>query len=88
MAYNTRSTKNGWTLFLLLLAGSVIGGLIGELASGISFLRWLNLGYSFGLENALALDLKIIYLVFQITFDITIASILGIAIAIFTYRRL
>jgi hypothetical protein len=88
LAYNTRNGKNGWTLFLLLLAGIVIGGLIGELASGVPFLTWLNLGYTFGLEDAVSLDLKIITLLFKITFDITVASILGIAIAIFTYSRL
>ncbi len=51
-------------------------------------LTWLNLGYTFGLEDAISLDLKIITLLFKITFDITVASIVGIAIAIFTYSRL
>lgn len=88
MAYSRRGGKNGWSLFLLILAGIVIGGLIGELASQVSFLKWLDYGASFGLEEPLNLDLKIMTLFFKITFDITISSIIGIAIAIFAYRKI
>ena len=31
-----RGTKNGWTLLLLMLAGVVIGGFIGSIASSVS----------------------------------------------------
>ena len=34
--------KNAWALFLLLLAGIVLGGFIGNLVSGISGLGWLT----------------------------------------------
>ena len=32
--------KNNWALFLLLLTGIVLGGLIGELTKGLSGLGW------------------------------------------------
>ncbi len=35
--------KNIWILMLFLFAGIVVGGLIGEFASGIDFLWWLRL---------------------------------------------
>lgn len=35
--------KNNWALFLLLLAGIVLGGFIGSLAAGVPFLSWLEL---------------------------------------------
>ena len=41
------AAKNYWTLLLLVLAGIVLGGFIGELTSNISFLSWLNYGQSF-----------------------------------------
>lgn len=88
LAYTKRSDKNGWSLFLLLLAGIVIGGLIGELASNISFLAWLNFGYSFAFPSPINIDLQIMTFMLQITFDITIASIIGIGIAIFTFRKI
>ena len=42
------ANKNYWVLLLLVLAGVVLGGFIGELTSNISFLSWLNYGQSFG----------------------------------------
>ena len=35
-------SKNAWALFLLLLAGVVLGGFIGELAKGVPALSWLD----------------------------------------------
>jgi len=88
MAYSRRQGKNGWSLFLLILAGIVIGGLIGDLAANVPFLSWLRMGYSFGFESPIHLDLKIMTLMLQVEFDITISSILGIGLAIFTYTRI
>ena len=36
--------KNNWALFLLLLAGIVLGSFIAQATSGISALSWLNYG--------------------------------------------
>lgn len=88
MAYQRKNEKNGLALFLLLLAGIVLGGFIGHLASGISFLKWLDFGYEFGMAKALAIDLKVIFVSFRLTLSITISSIIGVAIAIFVYRKL
>ena len=41
--------KNNWALLLMLLAGVVLGGFIGQLASNVPFLSWLNYGQTFGL---------------------------------------
>ena len=83
-----RSDKNGWALFLLVLAGIVLGGFLGELATEVSFLKWLNFGYAFGLKEPLVLDLKVFLLQFKVMFDITIASIIGIIIGILVYRKI
>ena len=40
--------KNFWILLLLLLAGIVLGGFLGEATKSISLLSWLNFGQSFG----------------------------------------
>lgn len=80
--------KNNWALFLLLLAGIMLGGFIGELASQVSFLSWLSYGQSFGLTNPIVLDLGILVITFGLNIKITIASIIGVLIAILIYRML
>lgn len=82
------AAKNYWTLLLLVLAGIVLGGFIGELTSNVSFLSWLNYGQSFGLSNPLVLNLGILVLTFGLKIKITIAGIIGILIAILIYRLL
>ncbi len=80
--------KSGWTCTLLVMAGIVLGGLIGTLCSGVPALSWLNYGQSFGLANPLVLDLGILVLTFGFTLKITVAGIIGILIAILIYRLL
>lgn len=80
--------KNFWILLLLLLAGIVLGGFIGNMAAGISWLSWLNFGESFGLAEPIVLDMGILVITFGLTIKITMASIIGVIIAIFTYRLL
>ena len=81
-----RGAKNGWTLLLLVLAGVVLGGFIGSLESNVYGLSWLNYGQAFGLENPLVLSLGLVVLTFGLTIKITIASIIGIVLAILIYR--
>ncbi|MCM1283277.1 MAG: DUF4321 domain-containing protein [Muribaculaceae bacterium] len=78
--------KNYWALMLLILAGVVLGGFIGQLVSGVSFLSWLNYGQTFGLSSPLVLDLGILVITFGLTIKITIAGIVGIFIAILIYH--
>lgn len=78
--------KNNWGLFLLLLAGIVLGGFIGNLTAGVPGLSWLNYGQSFGLQNPIVLDLGILVITFGLSIKITIASIIGVLVAIIIYR--
>ena len=80
------SGKNNWALFLLILTGIVLGGFIGNLAVGVPWLSWLSYGQTFGLTSPLILDLGILVLTFGLTIKITIASIIGVLLAILIYR--
>lgn len=80
--------KNIWILAIFILSGLVIGGLLGKLAAQVDFLWWLGYGQSFGLTNPLELDLSILKITFAVIFEINIASIIGMAIAIFIYRKI
>ncbi len=79
--------KNIWILIVFILSGLVIGGLLGELASRVDFMWWLSYGQDFGLSSPIVLDLNIIKLTFGLQLKINIASIIGMAIAIFIYRK-
>ena len=83
-----RRTKNFWVLLLLLLAGVVLGGFIGSLAEGISWLSWLNFGEAFGLKDPIVLNLGILVITIGLSIKITMASIIGMIIAIITFRWL
>lgn len=82
------TSKNGWVLLLLMLAGIVVGGFIGSLAQNVSGLGWLNYGQAFGLDNPIVLNLGILIITFGLTIKITIASIIGMVIAGLVYRLL
>ena len=76
--------KNSWALFLLLLTGIVLGGFIGMLAA----LSWLGYGQTFGLDTPIVVNLGLLVITFGLTIKITIASIIGVVIAIIIYRFL
>lgn len=78
--------KNSWALFLLVLAGIVIGSFIADATSGVSFLSWLNYGQQFGLTDPLKLNLGVLVLTFGLSVRITLGSILGIIIAAIIYH--
>ena len=80
--------RNTWIALLFILAGLVIGGLLGEVASQVSWLGWLSYGQTFGIENPFVLDLNVMSLTFAFSLHINIASIIGLAIAIFLYRKM
>lgn len=79
--------KNIWILLIFVLSGLVIGGLLGQLATSVEWLSWLSYGEEFGLSSPIGLDLGVLTLTFGLMIKINVASIIGIAIAIFIYRQ-
>ena len=72
---------------LFVLAGLVIGGLIGDLAGNVDWLSWLSFGEEFGLKSPLVLDLNVMAITLGLTIKINIASIIGVVIALVIYRK-
>ena len=71
-----------WVLILLVLVGFVIGRFIGTFFDG----TFWNYGQSFGLTSPVVLDLGFFVLTFGLTIHITIASVIGVVIALVVYR--
>ena len=80
--------KNSWALFLLMLAGIVLGGVLGTLTADMAGFAWLNYGQSFGFDNPIVLNLGILVITFALNIKITIASIIGLVISAIIYRFL
>ena len=80
--------KNIWVLLVFILSGLVIGGLLGKLASSVPWLWWLSFEQEFGLEKPLVLDLSILKLTFGLMFKINVASIIGMILAVFIYKKI
>lgn len=72
----------------MLQSGIVLGGFLGSLADGISFLSWLNFGQSFGLDTPLVLNLGVLVITFGLSIRITMAGIIGVIIALLVYHNI
>ena len=77
-----------WFFWILLFSGIILGGLLGELATQVSFLSWLGYGQTFGLTEPLQLDIGVLNLSFGFVFKLNVASIIGILISVFAYRKI
>ena len=80
--------RDSLTLILLLLAGLVIGGFIGEWLGTYPTFSFLNYGKSFGLVKPVVLDLNVLSLTFGFSVKFNLASIIGNVIAFVIYRKL
>ncbi len=79
--------KNIWILIIFILSGLVVGGLIGELATRVDWLWWLSYGQTFGLSDPIVLNLSVVQITFALMFKISVASIIGMLLAIIIYRK-
>lgn len=79
--------KNIWILVIFILSGLVIGGLLGQLATNVSWLSWMSFGQQFGLSDPVTLNLNVVQITFGLMFNINIASIIGMTIAIIIYKK-
>lgn len=76
-----------WLFLIFLFSGIIVGGLLGDLATSVPYLEWLGYGKSFGLTEPLVLDICVLKLTFSIMFELNVASVIGILLAVFCYRK-
>ena len=70
-----------WLVFLVC-SGIVLGSLVSELTSDISWLSWLSYGLDFGLNPPFSLDLGAITLTIGLSVSLTVGVIIFVAFAI------
>ncbi|MDR0381360.1 MAG: DUF4321 domain-containing protein [Oscillospiraceae bacterium] len=78
-----------WLLALFLMAGAVIGLLVGEMTRSVPALQWLSFGRDIGFspENPLALELVVLRLKFGLTLHLSVSVIICMGAAGLLYRR-
>lgn len=80
--------KNIWVLLVFILSGLVVGGLLGQLAANVDWLWWLSYSQTFGLQDPIVLDLSVVSITFALMFRISVASIVGMLLAILIYKKI
>ena len=80
--------KNIWILLLFILSGIVVGGSTRQLGRTCGFFIMACLWWRIGLSTPIELDLNVVKLIFGLMFKINIASIIGIVLAIFIYKKI
>ena len=71
-----------WLNAFLICIGVVIGAMVSEMTSGIPILKWLSYGLNFGTESPFVLNLNVIRLTFGINLQLTVSSVLFIALSL------
>ncbi len=79
--------KNSLIFLFFACAGIVLGALVSSLTAGIKALSWLGFGLSFGLTEPLVLNLSVIKITLGATFNLNIAVIIFVSLAIFIAYR-
>jgi len=79
-------------LLVAIVAGLVMGSLLGELLAQVASAPWLRdlltRGPTIGLTTPATLDLKLLAVTFGIVFKVNVVGVLGILIAVVIFRRI
>ncbi len=79
---------NFWLNLFLVCIGIVTGSMVAEMTVGIPALSWLAYGLNFGLTNPVVLDMNVFTLTFGISFRITIATVIFVALSLLLGRMI
>lgn len=71
-----------WLNLFLILAGTVIGNMLSQVAAKVSYLSWLAYGLDFGTSSPVAVELGIVDFTFGISFSLSVATIICIALCL------
>jgi F0F1-type ATP synthase assembly protein I len=81
-----KNNRNKWTLFLLLLAGMVLGSFLGYLFQSNEILSWLDFGTNVGLTSPVTMSLGVISLTLGFVVKINVGSPIGMLLGYIAYR--
>lgn len=80
-----KKLQSPWVLALLLVSGIILGSIVGETLG--KTLPVLGYGRTIGFVQPVVLDLNVIALTLGLKIKLSLASILGLLLAFFLYRK-
>lgn len=82
--------KRNLLLLFMLLAGVVMGSLLASVTAKVPMLGWLSYGSSVGISTGepMLLDLAVLQIAFGFQFQINVAQIICIILAVCLYKGL
>ncbi len=81
-------TKGPWTLFLFLLAGVIIGSIVGNIISRYTDAKLFHESFTIGTQGMPAvLDFVVIKLAFGLSLTINFGTMLGVLLGVLLYYR-
>lgn len=89
-----RNKKSPWILLILVMFGSLIGGIAGEFLARFPYLYWMDFGGVNGYRDLFsismdpAFDIRILRFGFDVALRVNAGSILGIVLAVFVFIRI
>jgi hypothetical protein len=87
-----KKTDSVAVLLVILILGALIGSVLGEviasLAPGGYVATVFSKGVNPGIAPPMVLDLKVLTLTLGLTLRINLASLVGIVLALFVYRKI
>lgn len=88
-----RTKRSPWVLFLLLMAGALIGGVAGEYLSQLPYMDWMSFGGVNGYRDLFAVnldpafDIRILRFGVDFALKVNAGSLIGIAAGIILFFR-
>jgi len=84
-----RENKRFFVLLVFILAGVVLGGLVGSLGDRLDALSWLSYGQSFGLaaDSPAVLELGVVRLTFGVSVRLNVAVVICVLAALAAYKK-
>ena len=81
--------KNTFMFLFYLLAGIIVGSLVGNVCLGVPGLTWMGYARTIGFaaSNPAVLDLIIVKITFGFAMSVSVAQIIFILLAMFIYNR-
>lgn len=72
---------------MIIFMGIILGVYLGEIASGVEWLKFLSYGQNIGIKNPLYLNLGFLEITFGFICKLNIAGILGFVASLFVIKK-
>lgn len=77
-----------WVLVVIVIAGAMLGSVLGNAVGQFTYLSWLGAYVKFGLAPPVTIDLHVLTLTLGFTLRLNLAIVLGILVSAYVFRML